>query len=345
MFKGNYLISPMIDFLMIGGLSLFFYFIVIFFDFGGNFDLVFFMFILAFFVNSPHFMISYEIFYSSDKWLELTCNKFFVVGVVIPLILIIIIAIGIIYDNYNSFLILLFLMFFLVGWHYIKQAYGCFIVYSAGNKIFYDKNDQKLLKWSLYPLWIFSFLKIFTTTDFTNFWGFYYDFPKILDGFNYYISILSLLGGAVFFYVVFKGYIKNNKRLNITAIMPMLIIYIWLSPIFFNINFIYMIPFFHSLQYFLFSGSYTSGIIERNNGGIGSWVRWWGGAFVLGVLFFEIIPNYLDSMLIKDSIVTNHLFLISFLFFINIHHYFIDSVIWKGDNLEVRNNLVFKQKI
>ena len=61
----NYLISPLVDFMMLGGIALFTYIFILTIGFSSQFDVVFWMFFLAFFVNSPHFMISYEIFYKS----------------------------------------------------------------------------------------------------------------------------------------------------------------------------------------------------------------------------------------------------------------------------------------
>jgi len=69
---------------------------------------------------------------------------------------------------------------------------------------------------------------------------------------------------------------------------------------------------------------------------------WWGGAFILGALFFEFIPNFLDENFPVFTHITPNLFLISFILFINIHHYFIDSVIWKGTNPDVREYLKFQ---
>ena len=59
----KYLISPVIDFLLIGGMAIFSYLVLVLVNFSINIDIVFLMVILAFFVNLPHFMISYIIFY------------------------------------------------------------------------------------------------------------------------------------------------------------------------------------------------------------------------------------------------------------------------------------------
>jgi len=108
----NYLISPVLDFLLIGGLALFSYLVIIFVNMPVVIDIVFWMFILAFFVNSPHFMISYVIFYNSSRNKLFKLNRFFIVGILIPLILLFLIIYGFIFYNKNIFYYMLLSMFF-----------------------------------------------------------------------------------------------------------------------------------------------------------------------------------------------------------------------------------------
>lgn len=338
----NYLISPVLDFLLIGGLALFTYLVIIFVNVPVVIDIVFWMFILAFFVNSPHFMISYIIFYNSSRNKLFKLNRFFIVGILIPLILLFLIIYGFIFYNKNIFYYLLLSMFFLVGWHYIKQAYGCFIVYSAGNKIYYTKIEQEIIKFSLYPLWIFSFLRLFTSESTKDFWGLQYSIPALLISFKDIIGWMSIIGIITFIGLLIHNILYKKKYPNLIALISIIVIYIWLSPLLWDAFYFYMIPFFHSLQYFLFSGAYTKNKINKKKSGFKGWLMWWGGAFILGALFFEFIPSFLDEKISIFTYLTPNLFLISFILFINIHHYFIDSVIWKGTNPDVREYLEFK---
>lgn len=340
--KKYFLISPKIDFFLIGGGALFAYLLTLLLDIPATFDIVFWMFVLAFFVNSPHFMISYELFYSSAEINILKPDKFLFAGVVVPVFLFFILIYGFIFSSKLSFLFMLFTMFFLVGWHYIKQAYGCFIVYSAGNNLYYSTTEKNIIKYSLYPLWFFSFLKLFTSGEFKNYWGLEYHFFPILLPFATLMKWLSLLGIMAFLGLMGYRYFSKKALPNIIALTPIIVIFVWLSPVFWNEIYFYMIPFFHSLQYFLFSGAYTKNKIEKDQSGLKGWLLWWGGAFILGALFFEFIPSALDKFLPLATNITPNLFLISFIFFINIHHYFIDSVMWRGDNPNVRKYLKFK---
>ncbi|MCY1551726.1 hypothetical protein D9M68_880740 [compost metagenome] len=131
---------------------------------------------------------------------------------------------------------------------------------------------------------------------------------------------------------------------SITAVTPLVVIYVWLSPFLTHPFFLYMIPFFHSLQYLLFSGAYTRDKVEASGSGSRGYLIWWGGAFVLAALVFEVIPTAIDDAGLHSGEITPKLALVAFLLFINIHHYFIDNVLWRGDNPQVRQALRMREK-
>ena len=62
---------------------------------------------------------------------------------------------------------------------------------------------------------------------------------------------------------------------------------------------------------------------------------------ILGGVGFWIAPHVLDSVVGYDRAVFGAtLFIFIGWTFINIHHYFIDSVIWRRDNAETRRYLL-----
>ena len=65
------------------------------------------------------------------------------------------------------------------------------------------------------------------------------------------------------------------------------------------------------------------------------------GSLFLGALFFEWLPKSLDSLsLIPAGEMGTSPLLVTFLLFINIHHYFIDNAIWRSDNPTVKGFLL-----
>lgn len=62
--------------------------------------------------------------------------------------------------------------------------------------------------------------------------------------------------------------------------------------------------------------------------------------FVIGALIFDNIPAALDNVIhYNNELYGSTWFLFMFWVFINIHHYFIDNVIWRKESREVKQYL------
>lgn len=342
--RGNRsLFSPFVDFMLIGGLAILVYFVIQGFDIKSrDLNIPWWMWLLAFFVNGPHFLISYEIFYGAHGRKVLNSPRFIFAGIVVPLLLLVGMIVGFVFEIKEVFVGLLYLMFFTVGWHYIKQAYGCFVVYSAGQQVYFDKREQWLLKSALYPLWWASFAGVFAKIGVGDFYGLTYRYLGVLAGYTWLLNILAVTGVFLLFFVLLRRKVSGKSLPNLIALTPLLAIYVWLWVPLKNDAYLYMIPFFHSLQYLLFSGTFTRGKVNESGRGWSGYLWWWGGAFVLAALAFHFVPKGLDSLALHDGTLSSGLFMVSFLLFINIHHYFIDNVIWRGDNPEVRKYVAFR---
>jgi hypothetical protein len=64
------------------------------------------------------------------------------------------------------------------------------------------------------------------------------------------------------------------------------------------------------------------------------------GAVLSGWLAFEFVPNAVDSYLATWNTWGMFFFFTAASLFINIHHYFIDSVVWRFKDPEVRAYLL-----
>ncbi len=353
----GYFYGPVIDFLLVGGIAFAVYLTTLaFLGFYNSFDLWYVMWYLAFLVNFPHFMISYQIFYRYHRNMIKTDKRFFLVGVIVPAILMLLSLAAAITQDGLFVRILVHAMFFFVGWHYVKQCFGCFILTSSNSGTYYRKTEILVFKTALYLLWACSYMQLFRPnesgflfflpeTATFNFWGVTYGYPSIPSWMiqaSVWLAIISFIMccGVIARRVWFKEKLPNH-----VAIMGFMTAYIWLAPVFYNPKYAYIIPFFHSLQYLLFCSVYMHNKIERTAGEERKryWIeqaRWWGLALLFGAVFFEWLPTVLDESISYDTESTGaRLFYVLFTLFINVHHYFIDSVIWKGDNPEVRQNL------
>ena len=345
--KSLSLLSPSLDILMIGGASIVL-FALSYFGVDKNGDttqISWAAFYLAFAVNNPHFMASYLLLYR-DKRRELLTNvRFFWAAILAPT-LIAGYMVGCIFlksPKYLSYAVNF--MYFTVGWHYIKQIYGTVIVTAARRGYYFSVKESRLLKANLFPVWFMSLINGNLGIRELLHYGVGYQtfgFPEWSLTLNYLFLAISLTVVAV---MVYRKWVATGKLPGWPAVASFAAIYVWYLPSFYHAIFWYLIPFFHSLQYLLFvvalkrnqyqaeaeakaaDASSQRAYFARHVMGFGAAV------VVLGFLMFDGIPFMLDKVLPYDRAMFGpQLSMFVFITFINIHHYFIDNVIWRRDN-------------
>jgi hypothetical protein len=117
--------------------------------------------------------------------------------------------------------------------------------------------------------------------------------------------------------------------------------FVWFAPWLRQTEyFLYTVPFFHSLQYLGFVYR-----VERFRADERMQARELRGvtvALVLlasGWLAFELVPGVLDRVWMRASGL--EFFVLASVIFINIHHFFLDNVLWRiGGDPEVRKALL-----
>lgn len=242
------------------------------------------------------------------------------------------------------------LMFFTVGWHYVKQIFGCIIVSSVHRKIFYSKNERTLMLGSLYTIWLFNWLGPQTSTGSFEFYGIVYPslgVPALIVDIGFYAVIIAT---ALFAGLHFRKYIHDNVVPAPPAMVAFASLLIWYIPLFSHPGFGYLIPFFHSLQYLVFVTVYKKNEAtfkaqsfkdkEQRKVWVQGFFGYLGVAGILGALFFSWLPNGLDTYsAMAPGVMGPTPWMALFILFINIHHYFIDNVIWKSDNEQVKKYL------
>lgn len=329
------LLSPTIDFFCVGGASiLFLIFTFVFFDRTTSINTIAWIaYYLAFAVNYPHFLVSYQLLYKDFGHQIFRQVRFFWAAVLMPLSLIGVLAYGIFSHQTGILSSIVHLMFLTVGWHYVKQVYGCVIVYSVLNKVFLSTVEKWCIRISMYSIWFLSWLNMNISTHTIDFYG----IPCTTLGLPYWsfettkIFTYSSLSSVVLFMLMRKW---NGKALPpLTAIAAFGSIYAWYLPTFYHPIYFYMVPFFHSLQYLPFVAAFRKNKVQK------FWL-YFLIAIILGALSFWAIPTGLDRMVsYNHQLFGVTLFICVFNLFINIHHYFIDNVLWRGDNHEMRTYL------
>ena len=234
------------------------------------------------------------------------------------------------------------LMIFTVGWHYTKQVFGCMMVYAHFDGYTMTKPQRDLTRRGLLSIWGMNFVYSNISGSESIFSNFKYhtlDLPDVAGP----ISLLAV--GAGFLLVVYKVFYVNYRdagqvpSLNLLA--PFVALYIWWLPQTRQYEFYFLLtPLFHSLQYLAFvykmEDSRLKTVPNREVQATVVIV----GVVLAGWLFFEFLPNTVDNVLGTYNSWQMFFFFTAAMLFINIHHYFIDNVLWRFRDPEVREYLL-----
>ncbi len=344
----TYLLSPKTDWLTVGGLSVILLPLFLFFipnDANSSTQVGWFLYGIAFVVNYPHFTVSYQLLYGDYRKRILKDYRFFWAAIVVPILLLAYMIWAHFQQTQESLAYFVEFMFVIVGWHYVKQSYGAVMVTSSLNKYQFSALERNLMKVNLYALWITSFLS-FNIGEMPpqDYWGIPYyslNFPIEAIYTAYVITALTLLIFGVLMLLKVK---KSGTWPPLNSILSFVSIYAWFLPVLYDPVFFLAIPFFHSIQYFTFVIALKKregdAVDKKNKSGLKLAMTYLIVAIISGALFFELIPRILDvTVPYNHDLFGEGLFLFLFSVCINIHHYFIDNVIWRRDNEEVSKYL------
>jgi branched-subunit amino acid transport protein len=313
-------------------------------------------FSLAFVVNHPHFLSSYVLLYGDFRKEIFTRRRYFWAAVVAPVILAGCLITALVTANQNLMAHVITSMFFFVGWHYVKQVFGCIVVTSAQRKKYYSLFERRVILVNLFATWFVSWLSNQVrygegTGDGANAFAFY-GIPHYrlnLHPFFLYVTygVMALTFAAIL-YIHVERYIRKGLKPSAPGVVAFAALYCWYIPSIIHPAFAYFIPLFHSLQYMAFVWALKRNQVAHEIRELSgeAWRRAWVNRFfgffllavTLGALTFELIPKTLDAQNLISGMGPSP-FLASFLLFINIHHYFIDNVIWRSDNPTIKQFL------
>ena len=124
-------------------------------------------------------------------------------------------------------------------------------------------------------------------------------------------------------------------------VVPFVALYAWWLPITRQYEFFFLLtPLFHSLQYMAFvykmEDTRIRGLRHPEIRGTLLII----GTIVAGWMVFELLPNQLDTALGTFDSWQMFFFFTGAMLFINIHHYFIDNVLWRFRDPAVQTYLL-----
>lgn len=360
----KYLFGPVADFLMLGG-SAFLILPVLFLvplEYEGPVAAT--MVFVAYLVNYPHFAHSYQLFYRNfgrkvtgdgyDRSLQL---RYIFAGIVVPLAMAGFFAYGAAAANTRLLGYATNAMFFFVGWHYVKQGYGMLMVDAVLKRKFFDDRDKKVLLVNSYAVWILAWLQTNTAVTQGKYYGLdYYTFaaPSWITDSGVLAAVAST---AATLLMLVNRWRKNGGGLPYNGLVAYVAsLYLWILIARVNPLWLLIVPALHSLQYLAVVWRYQTNV-ERDSSDaegdpqpkilsfLGPLYRFRLLGFIvggtaLGYLGFWLIPSALTALIPYDrQVLGSSLFFFIVLIFINVHHYFLDNVMWRRGNPEVSKYL------
>lgn len=357
------LVHPWLDFWLLGGLSYFclglMWVATDVFKLDLKYEVPWWAFYAAFVVNYPHFAYSYQLFYKNfthrlfGPETEMASRiRLAVAGIVAPMLMIGYFAYVGFAKNPDLLGYGVSAMLFFVGWHYVKQGYGVLITASLYRSIFYSLWQKRVLYVNAYAVWIYAWVKAnisFSKSIYFDVAHFSLDLPDSWQMLSGWAVVLTSAASA---FVLLWAWLKEKKGFSLSGFVGYTSAsYFWIllpqvHPLFF-----YFIPLFHSLQYLVFvykfKKSEFQSAAEKADSQQADRRRYVlmlllfiAGGFVLGGLMMDWLPKLIDRHYSFDNVAfSRSYFLVTFLLFINIHHFFIDSAFWRRDNRDVQQYL------
>jgi hypothetical protein len=222
----------------------------------------------------------------------------------------------------------------LLYWHFLKQAYGVSLWLGnvPGNPLEASKKKLLLVGCMLFGAYGYmgtqgsaGFARIFRTSIMS-----FHVQPWAITLFG----VLGYITLGQFIILSAWDYFKKREKADFhpRGLIPLFAMVTWFDPHFDSSPVIFLLPIFHALQYLPFPIR-----TEINARGQKRMAVFLVSLILAGALLFEGLPR--ASSLLFPS-VNDFYFFGSVSIFLNLHHYFIDSVIWRFRDPAVLRRLV-----
>ncbi|MGK3990372.1 hypothetical protein WME99_45425 [Sorangium sp. So ce136] len=312
-------------------------------------------------INDPHFAVTYLLFYKDARRRALggalapmQRARYIAAGVMVPLALLAWAAAALATGSARTMGFMIQLMFFLVGWHYVKQGFGILTVLSARRGFRFSPAERWAVLGHCFAGWAHAWASPADPGREVAEKGVIYTSLAHPPGLELATGIAFGLSALALLWALARRW-RAERRLPPIGPLTGFLITIWLWTVYSSLDrlMVYMIPALHSVQYLYFVW-----LLKRNEAreaeGPPSFGRPTGvrlavlaaSAVGLGWVLFRGAPAFLDSahgaLVLGASAgeATADLgdtpYFAAIYVFVNIHHYFMDSVIWRRDNPDTR---------
>jgi len=315
------------------------------------------MFHAAHVINDPHFAVTYLLFYKDararafgDRWSPTQRLRYLVVGFVAPLLLGAWAVAALVTRSAFTMGLLIQLMFLLVGWHYVKQGFGVFTVLAARRGVRFSPRERLAVLAHCFAGWAYAWASPADPGRELEEKGVVYTSIAHPPGLERITQVVFFATTLPLVWMLVRKW-RREGRLPLVAPLTGLLCSIWAWSIYSGIDPLvrYMIPALHSVQYLYFVYLLKGNEAREREG-----PPWFErsarvslgilavSALALGWFLFHGAPAALDGALVpRGTVPTSGTlgptpYFAAIYAFVNIHHYLMDTVIWRRENPETR---------
>ena len=312
-------------------------------------------FYAAHLVNDPHFSVTYLLFYGdavarvrareTPPWQR---ARYVLAGLVAPVVLVAWALAGLLTRSPHTLGLLIQAMFFLVGWHYVKQGFGVMTVLSARRGVRFLPRERLAILAHCLAGWAYAWASPYDPGKEVEEKGVVYTTIAHPPGLERLTHVV-FLGTALVLAGVLLAKWRRERRLAIGTPLVAVLCSIWVWSVYSSADplVIYAIPALHSLQYLYFVWLMKGGEAREREG-----PPWFErsartrlgllavSAVGLGWILFHGAPSALDDFLVpRRSRLTDMgptPYFAALYAVVNIHHFLMDAVIWRRENPKTR---------
>ncbi len=309
------------------------------------------MFHAAHVINDPHFSVTYVLFYRDARARALGAAfspaqraRYVFAGAVVPAALAAWAVAGLALRSAAVLGWMIQLMFLLVGWHYIKQGFGAMVVLASRRGVTLLPRERLAVLAHAYAGWAHAWASHARPGLEVEEKGVVYTTLSFPAGISRITGPVALATLAVLAVSLARKW-RREGRLPLATPLVAFLGSVWLWSVFSGVDPLvrYVVPALHSVQYLYFVW-----LLEGNRAREREKAPWFetsarvrlgilaASALGLGWLLFHGAPWALDDGLLpargRPAALGATPCFAALYTFVNIHHYFMDTVIWRREN-------------
>ncbi len=336
--QSRYFVNAPVDIFFIGGSSfLLFGALLLFYTDARTPQIITLAVFLSWLINWPHFSMSTYRLYQSKS----NIRQYPVTSYVIPFVVIGGILLSFSFPELVApYFVKLFMLW--SPYHFSGQTIGITFIYAMRSGIKLSGKERKIITSFVMGTYFLSTIRAETSREGYNFYGVHYPSMQIPQWIANIAEYAMWAAIATFALMIIYWSYRNRKMMPLIVVLPAATQYLWFVQSVYMPSFQEFVPMLHSLQYILIAWGIQlkekmeMRKIEPSRKYVATeTTRWFVINFIGGILLFYMLPN------IGTALGYTSLFSIAIVYAaIQIHHFFVDGVIWKLKNKTVSHPLM-----